>query len=142
MSSKMSRFILAPLFALCAVPVLWVSPAEATFVSCSAGISQALQHFGGGPVSTECVSGFLSTSTDVAGQANFLGNSGVQSNLSWSGNNSGAHAYAFGYRTGGSSGIELIPGCVSDDTRADGIWKGKDCSGNFVVRVGLVVNGN
>jgi hypothetical protein len=142
MISKVTRYAFAPLVALCAMPLFLAPSAEAAFVSCLAGTSKAVPHYGGATTfSTECVSGFLSTSTDVAGQARInTNNTAVESNLTWAGNVTNPHAYAYGYRIGGN-GVEFIPGCVADDTSANGAWRSTTCS-SFVVRVALVVNGS
>jgi hypothetical protein len=129
------------------MPVFWASSADATFVSCQAGERKDAKHYGVANdlvISTECVSGFLDTSTDVAGQArptmNSFGGIGVESRLIWATNTSNAHAYAFGYFNG-QGGMQQVPGCMSDDAVWDQFWATTSCP-TGIHRINIVVNGN
>ena len=145
MVSKVLRYISAPLVGLCAMPVLWASTADATFVSCKAGRSKAFPYYGQQEqFSTECQYQLDPTQTDVAGQARILmgqfGGIGVESNLTWATNATNPHAYAFGY-IHGQNGPVQVTGCMTDDTIADGVWKTKTCSVGPVL-INIVVNGS
>jgi len=142
MLSKVARYISASLIALCAAPLFWASPAEATFVSCAAGRSQTTPFYGANIIfSAECESAFPQVSTDVAGQASAAGTTGVQSRLTWATNTTNPHAYAFGYNNSGS-GMQAIPGCLSDDTTVNGNWAVKTGCSLPVHAVALVVRGD